>query len=338
MLLRFLKINDYRSWLYLFVFSALMGVFAVSFGVKHVNTFMPKSSLWENSMMSLFYGGESDSFLIKMAGVLLLIANVFLFDYVLTSQELTDSSNHVPPFLLGLYLIYALIENPLNPQLFAQLLLTFSFGRYIATYRIERAAPKVFDGAFCLSCAVILYPPYWVFFALGFICLGVFRAFQIREYSLVILGLAIPYLFYYVVLFVCDLPLKKPLNDITNSFHALAMPAYFKGSFLINFASGIVILFTILFFLKKGTLSGRIKTQKALTVFLWALVPCGVAIFITQNHYVVLEQMSVMPLSLFAGIYFNSSKSRILAEILLVLLTTVVFLSALQHAEVIDLI
>src|ERR1035437_9802016 len=276
MLLRFLKINDYRSWLYLFVFSLLMGLFAISFGVKHTNVF-------ENSLLSLFNLENANSISIKIMGVLLLTANIFLFDYVLTSQELTDSSNHVPAYLLGLYLIYALVENPLNPQLFAQLLLTFSFGRYIATYRVEKAAPSVFDGAFFLSCAVILYPPYWVFFAIGFICLAVLRAFNLREYSLVILGLALPYLFYYTILFLCDQSMQKPILDITNSFHRPAMPEYFKGSFLINFTSCLVILFTIFFFMKKGTLWGRIKTQKALTVFLWALVPCVVAIFITQN-------------------------------------------------------
>jgi len=308
-----------------------MGLFAVSFGVKHTNVF-------ENSLMSLFNIENADSISVKIIGVLLLTANIFLFDYVLTSQELTDSSNHVPAYLLGLYLIYALVENPLNPQLFAQLLLTFSFGRYIATYRVEKAAPSVFDGAFFLSCAVIIYPPYWVFFAIGFICLAVLRAFNLREYSLVILGLALPYLFYYTLLFLCNLSMQKPMLDFANSFHRPAMPEYFKGSFLINFTSCLVILFTIFFFIKKGTLSGRIKTQKALTVFLWALLPCVAAIFITQNHYVVTARMAVMPLSLFAGIYFGSAKRRILAEILLMLLTVIVVISVLQHAEIINTI
>ena len=171
MLLRFLKVNDYRSWLYLFVFGVLMSAFALSFGVKHVDVF-------ENSALSLFNLDDTNTILVKIIGVILFIANIFLFDHVLTSQELTDSSNHVPAYLLGLYLIYASVENPLNPQLFAQLLLTFSFGRYIATYRVEKAAPSIFDGAFCLSCAVILYPPYWVFFAIGIICLAVMRAFN----------------------------------------------------------------------------------------------------------------------------------------------------------------
>ena len=331
MLLRFLKVNDYRSWVYLFVFAVLMGSFAISFGVKHVNVF-------ENSMLSLFGIENTNTVFIRITGVLLLMANIFLFDYVLTSQELTANDNHVPAYLLGLYLIYALIENPLNPQLFAQLLLTFSFGRYIATYRVERAAPAVFDGAFCLSCAVILYPPYWVFFAIGFICLAVLRAFNLREYSLVILGLALPYLFYYTILFLCNQSMQKPMQDISNSFHRPAMPEYFKGSFLVNFTSILVIVFTIFFFIKKGTLSGRIKTQKALTVFLWSLLPCATAIFITQNHYVVTARMAVMPLSLFAGIYFGMAKRRILAEILLMLLTVIVVISVLQHAEIISTI
>ena len=308
-----------------------MGVFAVSFCVKHVDVF-------QNSVLSLFNFENTYTIPCKIIGVLLLIANVFLFDYITTSQELTDKSNHVPAFLLGLYLIYALVENPLNPQLFAQLLLTFSYGRYISTYRVERAAPNVFDGTFCLSCAVIIYPPYWVFFALGLISLAVLRAFNLREYSLVLVGLALPYLFYYTVLFLCDQSLQKPIQDISNSFHSPAVPEYFKGSFLINFTSVLVIIFTIFFFIKKGTLSGRIKTQKALTVFLWALLPCAVAIFITQNHYVVTARMAVMPLSLFAGIYFGMAKRRILAEILLVLLTIMVVLSTLQHAEIINLL
>lgn len=331
MLLRFLKINDYRSWVYLFVFSLAMSLFALSFSVKHVNVF-------ENSVLSLFNLQYASLSVLRIIGVLLFIANVLLFDYVTTSQELTANNNHVPSYLMGLYLIYALIENPFNPQLPAQLLLTVSFGRFISTYRVEKAGPPIFDGAFCLACAVILYPPYWVFAALGFIALAVLRAFNLREYSLVLLGLALPYLFYYTGLFLWNQSMEKPMQDISLSFHRPSMPEYFKGSFLINFTSILVILFTIIFFFRKGTLSGRIKTQKVLTVFLWALLPCMAAIFITQNHYVVTARMAVMPLSLFAGIYFGSAKRVTLAEILLLLLTTMVVISVLQHTETISTI
>jgi len=41
---------------------------------------------------------------------------------------------------------------------------------------------------------------------------------------------------------------------------------------------------------------------------------------------------------LFSGIYLGMAKRRILAEILLLLLTVMVVLSILQHAEIINLL
>lgn len=329
MILRTLKMNDYRAWVYMVVFSAAVGALAVVFHVNHENVFI-------NSAASFLFadGGYAvlDQAWAKIAGVLLLVGNVILFDHVLNSQELVEKNNRVPAYLMGLYFAYALQENPIHPQLFAQLLLSLSYQRFISTYRVERAAPTIFDGAFCLSCAVILYPPYWMFFALGFICLIVLRPFNPREYGLVLLGLGLPYLFYYTLLFLFDQSMQKPVEDIINSFHRPRMPEYYAGSFLVNFTSALVVLFTAIFFLTQPA-PGKMKTQKALTIFLWALVPCLAAIFITHNHYVFTAQMAVMPLSLFAGIYFGNAKRRILAEILALLLTAVVILSMIQHAE-----
>ncbi len=333
MILRTLKINDYRAWVYLLIFSAAIGTLAVVFNVNHGNVFS------NNPASFLFYGNDHSIFGnlgMKIAGVILLMANVMLFDYVIISQELVEKNNHVPAFLLGLYFAFSLQENPVHPQLFAQLLLTLSYKFFISTYRVERAAPSIFDGAFCMSCAVILYPPYWMFFALGFICLGVLRTFNAREYSLVIIGIGLPYLFYYTILFLCNQDLHKPVEDISNSFNRPAMPTYYEGSFLINFTSVLLVLFTGIYFLsKKG--SGKMKTQKALTVFLWSLVPCVGAMFITSNHYVFTAQMAVMPLTLFAGIYLGSAKRRTLAEILTLALVAVVSLSILQHAELLNI-
>lgn len=329
MILRTLKINDYRAWVYLLVFTALVAAFAIVFRLNHEHVFAntPASLLLRGSDRSVF-----NSIWMALAGGLLLLANVILYDHVLISEELVEKNNHAPAFLLGLYFAYSLQQNPLHPQLFAQLLLTLSYKLYISTYRVEKAAPRVFDGAFCLSCAVILYPPYWMFFALGFICLGVLRSFNPREYSLVIIGLALPYLFYYTLLFLFDGPMRKPADDIINSFHRPALPVYYAGSFLVNFTSIGIMLFTGIFFLGKRNLS-KMKTQKALTVFLWALIPCLGAIFVTNHYYPFTGQMAVMPLTLFAGIYFGSAKRRILAEILLLLLVGVVLYTMMQQAR-----
>jgi hypothetical protein len=329
MILRTLKITDYRAWIYLLIFSALTGIFALVFDTRH-------EAVFSNSVLSFVPSLNSPLIYkplwMQVIGLILLMSNVILFDHVLTSQEVVEKNNHVPAFLMGMYLVYPLQEHPLHPQLLAQLLLTFSYQRFISTYRLEKAGPRIFDGAFCLSCAVIIYPPYWVFFALGFICLAVLRSFTAREYSLVIIGIALPYLFYYTILFLCDLSLQKPVSDIVNSFHRPRMPIYLDGSFLVNFTTVVIVLFTGIFFLGKQA-SGKMKTQKALTIFLWALIPCLAAIFLTNNHFVFTGQMAIMPLSLFTGIYFGSAKRRTFAEVLLLLLTVAILLSTMQHAE-----
>lgn len=329
MILRTLKISDYRAWIYLLIFSALTGVFALVFSTNHGNVFGNSPASFIPALTDAAY----KPVWMQVLGVVVLMANVILFDNVLETQELVEKNNHVPAFLMGLYFAYPLQEHPLHPQLFAQLLLTFSYQRFISTYRLEKAGPRIFDGAFCLSCAIILYPPYWMFFALGFICLAALRPFSAREYSLVIIGIGLPYLFYYTTLFLCNQSLQKPVNDILNSFNRPRMPVYQDGSFLINFTTLLVVLFTGIFFLSKQAAT-KMKTQKALTIFLWALVPCLVAIFITQNHFVFTGQMAVMPFSLFAGIYFGSAKRRTFAEILLILLILAVLISMMQHAEI----
>lgn len=329
MILRFLKFNDYRAWLYLLIFSIILGSLAAFFQVGHGNVFL-------NTAGSFFFQGESGVFnklWIKIPGILLLAANVILFDYVISSQELVERNNHVPAFLMALYFSYCLQENPLHPQLFAQLLLTFSYLLFISTYRVEQAGSKIFDAAFCLSCAVILFPAYWVFFALGFICLGVLRPFNFREYALVIAGMGLPYLFYYWLLYLTNNDLHKPMQDIANSFRQPAMPVYFEGSFLVNFSTILVIFFTGLYFLTKSA-PEKMKTQKALMVFIWTLLPCMGAIFITNHHSVFTGQMAVMPISLFAGIYFGNAKRRTFAEVLVLLMLVILVLSLLQHAGV----
>lgn len=328
MILRILKINDYRAWVYLFFLTLVMGILAALLCRYHFD-------LFSDTVASFVFNRENqpapEKWWFSVLGVLLLVGNVLLFDYVLSTEELIEKNNHVPAFLLGLYFSFALQENPLHPQLFAQLLLTLSYKLFISTYRVERAAPAIFDGAFCLACAVIIFPSYWVFFALGFICLGVMRPFNFREYNLVLLGIGLPYFFYYVLLFLFNGDLHKPLNDITHSLNTFKMPVYHKGSFLINFTSVLVVVFTCIYFISRPG-AAKMKTQKALTVFIWTLLPCVGAMFITHNHNVFTGQMAVMPISLFAGIYFGSAKRRILAEILMLLLIAIVLISMMQHA------
>src|ERR1700761_7164998 len=114
MLLNIFKINSYLAYAYLLLFMLVLGVFTVNFSFS--------ASVFSDSVLYYFFQSVQAGFLSKTVSVVLLLLNVLLFDLLLNSQEITEKNNHVPAFLLGIFLCYAISQNPLHPILFAQLL------------------------------------------------------------------------------------------------------------------------------------------------------------------------------------------------------------------------
>ncbi|MEO8867923.1 MAG: DUF6427 family protein [Bacteroidia bacterium] len=308
------------------LFTLILGVFAVNFSFN--------ASVFGDSALYYFFQSTQIGFLPKTAGVLLLLINVFLFDLFLNSEEITEKNNHVPAFLLGIFLCYAISQNPLHPILFAQLLISISIWRFISVYKSDKAFSAIFDGAFALSFATILYPPYSVFILLCFVCLLTLRSFSLREWILTLIGIAIPYLFYFSLLFLLDKNPSQIVLNLVNSFHKPSIPSYLKGSFLINFIVSIISVFSLLFFGLK-TVSNKIKTQKAFVIYLWMFILSVPTWFIISTGAAFSGLLSIMPLSIFCGIYLGNTKSRILAELLLWSLLILFVISMLQQASVI---
>jgi len=263
-----------------------------------------------------------------------LLANVWVFDLFMSSQEITEKSNRVPAFLLAIFLCYPLSMNSLHPLLFAQLLLSASMWYFISTYKSDKTFSAVFNGAFCLSVATVFYPPFIIFIAMCFICLLVLRTFVLREWIIASIGIVLPYFFYISLLFLFDKNMQQPALNLANSFHAPSIPAYVKGSFLINGSVGLITLFALIFFLIK-TVSNVIKTQKAFAVFLWVFLLSIPTWFIVSNEGAFSFLLSAMPLSVFCGIYLGNTKRRIFAELLLWGLLSTFVISMLQQTSII---
>jgi len=327
MLLNIFKINSYLAYVYLLLFTLILGIFAVNFSFN--------ASVFDDSVLYYFFQSTKMGLLTKIIGVVLLLLNVLVFDLLLNSQEITEKNNHVPGVLLGVFLCYAISQNPLHPILFAQLLISISMWRFISVYKSDKAFSGIFDGAFTLSAATILYPPYSVFILLCFIGLLTLRSFSLREWILTIIAIITPYLFYFSLLFLLDKNPPQIILNMVNSFHKPTIPSYLKGSFLINFIVTCISIFSLIFFLLKSV-SNKIKTQKAFVIFLWMFILSIPTWFIVSTGVAFIGLSSIMPLSIFCGIYLGNTKSRILAELLLWCFISLFVISMLQQASVIN--
>jgi len=327
MLLNILKINNYLVYVYLFLLALVAGIFSINYSAN--------APVLENSVLSFFLQTTNSGVISKIIGIILLLTNVLLFDLFINSQEVVEKNNHVPSFLLSIFLCYAISLNPLHPMLFAQLLLSASLWFFISIYKSDRVYSPVFNGAFCLSAATIIYPPYSLFIVLCFICLLTLRTFSLREWLLAILGICLPYFFFFSLLFLFDKDTRQVGLNLINSFHAPTIPAYLKGSFLINFSVITLAVFALIFFLIK-TVSNKMKTQKAFVIFLWMIIFSIPTWFIVSTGEAFSGLLSAMPLSVFCGIYLGNAKSRILAELLAWVLLILFVVSMLQQAGVIN--
>lgn len=326
MLLNIFKINNHLATIYLLVFTLVLGIFAVNLSVG--------ADVFANSVLSFFIPKTSFGIPSKITGIILLLTNVLVFDLLMTSQEISEKSNRVPAFLLGIFLCYAISQNPFHPLLFAQLLLSASMWYFISIYKSDKALSPLFNGAFCLSTATIFYPPSIIFISMCFICLLLLRPFVLREWILTAIGIALPYFFYVSLLFLLDKDMQQPALNLANSFHLPSIPIYIKGSFLIDLSVGLIALFSLIFFLTT-TVYKNIKTQKSFVVFLWISLLSIPTWFIINSGGAFSVLLSAMPLSVFCGIYLGNTKRRILAELLLWGLLCVFIISMLQQVSII---
>ena len=326
MLLNIFKINNYSAYVYLLLFSLLLGLIAVSLSVN--------TDVFANSVLSFFINTSNFMVLSKIGGVLLLLVNVFVFDLFMTSQGISEKKNHVPAFLLGIFLCYPVSQNPLHPMLFAQLLLTASMWYFVSSYKLDKVLSSVFNGAFFLSSATVLYPPFIILLIMCFISLLLLRSFVLCEWLLVSIGVFLPYFFYISLLFLFDKNMQQPALNLAASFHAPHIPAYLKGSFLINISVGLIGFFALVFFLTQ-TVSNIIKTQKAIMIFLWMVIISIPTWFVVSTGGAFTALPSAMPLSIFCGIYLGNTKRRILAELLLWFLLSMFVISMLQQSGII---
>ena len=326
MLLNIFKINNYLANIYLLLFTLIFGVFTVNLTTN--------TDVFAESVLSFFIHSTTSGLLEKIFGVLLLLLNVFIFDLFITSQEVSEKNNHLPGLLLAVFLCYPLSQNPLHPLLFAQLLLSAALWYFVSTYKADKALSQVFNGAFCLSTATVFYPSFILFIPMCFVCLLILRSFNLREWILALIGISLPYYFYVSLLFLFDKDMQQPALNLAHSFHAPNIPAFSNGSLLINSSVGIMVLFTLIFFVIK-TVSNIIKTQRAFLVFLWLFLLSVPAWFIVSAGGAFSTLLSAMPLSVFCGIYLGNTKRRIFAELLLWGLLSAFVISMLQQVSVI---
>ncbi|MBA3706984.1 MAG: hypothetical protein H0W84_14105 [Bacteroidetes bacterium] len=321
MFIGFFKSNNASSFVFLpFVALAIWMFGFISPVVLPVSHTMPLYEL----IAGLFSGIP---LLNTFIGFLLIIAEAFLLNYIVTKNEVIIKQSYLPALFYIILMGNNISMLTLYPPLFANLFLLFALNTLLSSYRKDVAFSQVFDAGILVSIASLFYFPSIIFLPVLGIGLLILRPFIWREWVISFIGVIVPYLFIITYYFYNDtlnyLWYDKFFFPILEKKSGLNFP---KAFYLMLGISSLIILFS--FGKVLGTLNaGAQKTKKGILLLIWLFIFSCLSVFIAPEITTKYFAPMLIPASVFCAYYFVNIKKRWWAELLFLLLIVSIFVN-----------
>ena len=325
MISRIFKNNDQ-----LLLFS--LPICAILISVFTLYTSGPETEMYHNSVILPFlFSGIQQVWILKLINYTCLLGGSFLMYYYTVNCELGDKQNFIPAFVYLLLGATLNNESILHPLLIANLPLLIMFIFLASTYRSNNALSAVFDASFLLSLASLVYLPLLLLFPLCFIGVNLYKAFNFREWILMLLGLILPYLMAFSIFWIMDYGYEFWQNVWNIAFTPFHSPLFKKGAFLINTIVILLLAMSTIYTIMNG-FGGKIKEKKGKYLLIWFFIAGLFIMFVVSDAPVFLGTIIIIPCSIFIGDYLGKIKKSGIADFLLLLFITAFIFSHLQSS------
>lgn len=256
----------------------------------------------------------------RITAFLLLLLQAAGLNYFIQAHQVLTRRSYLP----ALFFIVLGSCTPgllrLHPGLVANTFLIPAFYLMYDTYRMDTAYNKVFYAGLLVSVASLFYFPALVFAPAMLVCLIIFRPFIWREWVILLLGLALPYIYMESWFYLTDRPFilweQYILGPIYNRDFFLALPV---TAYMLTAVIALLLLTAAGRFVA-GAGAATLKTRKGVSVMLWLVLFSVAAALPAQDYGVSGFFFIVAPLSVFISNYFLLARRLWLAEIIFGLL------------------
>lgn len=184
----------------------------------------------------------------------------------------------------------------------------------LAIYNQPNVTQLVFSASVVLGITSILFYPFILFWITLLIAISIFRTFELREYLMAIIGLALPLFYLFSLYYLLDIkeeipPLKIGLPEFRYSLSYL-------GIALFTVMASIAWIRVILLQAKMV-----VRQQNQMIIFsAFMVIACIISLFLNPSSSIVLL---LAPLSLCFHIFYQNLRKKWVAESFLLLLSTI---------------
>lgn len=271
----------------------------------------------EDILYHLFFDNTESYVAKQIISLLAVLLGAFFVNFLTISQEITSKTNYLPSFFYILFAFSSTTTNTIEPILIANLFVLPSLYFLMNSYREDQALSEFFKAGLFMGLASFFYIHYIYLFPICIIALLILRAFNWREWAVLIIGLTAPLYIYLCVSYLSNNSIYDELELMSITLTDFQKPLVSEYYLALLFILVLLFVFALFFYFSKG-FGSKIKTQKTKYILLWMLLACFVMVFFEQSTEILLLPC-IVPLSIIIGDYLAEIKQLKIANTLLVL-------------------
>jgi hypothetical protein len=282
------------------------------------------------TLYSLLIDNVSSPLHQEIIAVLLIFIQSILVNKIMTTHRLSRESS----LMAGL--TYAVMSSllyqnvGLSAILVANTFIILALDELLSLYKSNSTVVQLFNLGFFTGCAACCYIPYSSYFLFAIVGVLIIRSFKILDLAQLLIGFFIPYFLIFTYKYYFDLPFGD-LNYVQDVFFRIPL---FNISYpLITYVSiGLIMFFTILsvLFYRKITYKKAVQVKKKFDVVYWLLLFAGLSMLTFQSQMFEHLLAVSIPISLGIGALVSDSPNRLYAEIIHLLLLTIIVVGQYQ--------
>lgn len=279
------------------------------------------------AFLDLFF--RSAPYVALAIGLLLLLTEAFLLNFILQQHQVVVKKNWLPALFVVVF--GSCSPGLLWPQAeqFAGILILLVLHILLGTYRQDKSFAAMFNSGLLIGLAAQFYLPSLVFFLFGIFTIIIIRPFIWREWVMLILGILLPFIYggvyYYWNDNYAEVTQQIIVEPIANRSFFLKLDS--SDYFLAGMT--VLVLLVSTGRLMAGSLTSTLKTKKGISVFMWFTLFALIAILPAQNFGVGTFRFIIYPFAFFASNYFLNARRLWIAEIIFTLLVAGIAVSYL---------
>ncbi len=264
--------------------------------------------------------GLSFPVLSRILAFLLVLVEAFLIYRLIAQHQMLTKKSWLPALLFVVLTACTPYQLRLNAPLLANLFLLGAVHLVNHSYRMDKAFGLVFNAGLLIGIGALIHFPLLIFVFFMLAAIIILRPFVWREWVILFLGAAVPFVYSGVYFFWNDslhgISQQFIIQPILNRDFFLKLPFHF---YPLTFVLAVVLLAAAGRFIA-GAGTTTLKTKKGVSVMLWLLLFAILAVLLAQDYDITGFIYAAVPISMFVSNYFLLARRLWLAEVLFLML------------------